>query len=155
MCKLPGLLTLIVVVQSLSHVRLFATPWTAAQQTSLYFIISQSLLKFMFIELVMPSNHLIFCHPLLLPSIFLSIRVFSNEVALNIRWSKSWSFSSNISLSNEHSGLISFMIDWFDHLAVQGTVKSLLYTVWKYQFFGAQPSLWSNSRIHTWLLDKP
>ena len=154
MCKLPGLLTLIVVVQSLSHVRLFATPWTAAQQTSLYFIISQSLLKFMFIELVMPSNHLIFCHPLLLPSIFLSIRVFSNEVALNIRWSKSWSFSSNISLSNEHSGLISFMIDWFDHLAVQGTVKSLLYTVWKYQFFGVQPSLCSKYQIHKWLLEK-
>ena len=148
MCKLPGLLTLIVAVHSLSHVRLFATAWPAAQQTSLYFIISQSLLKFMFIELVMPSNHLIFCHPLLLPSIFPSVRVFSNEATLNIRWFKSWSFSSSISLSNEHSGLISFRIDWFDHLAVQGTLKSLLYTVQKDQFFGAQPSLWSKSQIH-------
>ena len=114
-------------VQSLSHVQLFATPWTAAHQASLYITNSQSLLKFMSIESVMPSNHLILCHPLLLlPSIFPSIRVFSNESALHIRWPKHWSFSFNIHPSNEHSGLISFRIDWFDLLVVQGTLKSFL-----------------------------
>ena len=113
-------------VQSLSCVRLFATPWTAACQASLSITNSQSLLKLMSIELVMPSNHLILCHPLLLPpSIFPSIRVFSNESVLCIRWPKYWSFSSNISPSNEHSGLISFRVDWCDLLAVQGTLKSL------------------------------
>ena len=106
-------------VQSLSHVQFLVTPWTAALQASLSFTISQRLLKFMSIESVMPSNHLILCHPLLfLPSIFPSIRVFSNELALHIRWPKYWSFSFSISPSNEHSGLISFRIDWFD-LAVQ------------------------------------
>ena len=115
------------VVQSLSCVRLFATPWTTARQASLSFTISRSLLKLMSTELVMPSNHLIFCRPLLLPpSIFLSIRVFSNEQALRVRWPKYWSFSFSISLSNEHSGLISFRIDWLALLAVQGTLKSLL-----------------------------
>ena len=115
----------VVVVQLLSHVQLFGTPWTAACQASLSFTISQSLLKLMSIESVMPSNHLIFCHLLLLlPSIFPSIRVFSNESALLIKWPKYWSFS--ISPSNEYSGLISFRIDWFDLLAVQGTLKSLL-----------------------------
>ena len=105
---------------------MFVTPWTIARQASLSFIISQSLLKFMSIELVMPSNHLILCHPLLLlPSIFLSIRVFSNKSALRIRWPKYWSFRFNISPSNDYSELISFRIDWFDPLAVQGTVKSL------------------------------
>ena len=114
-------------VQSLSRVQLFATPWTAACQTSLSITYSWSLLKLMSIESVMPSNHLIFCRPLLLPpSIFPSIRVFSNESVLHIRWPKYWSFSFSISPSNEYSGLISFRIDQLDLLAVQGTLKSLL-----------------------------
>ena len=110
-------------VQLLSHVRLFATPWTTARQASLSITNSQSPPKIMPIESVIPSNHLIVCHPLiLLPSIFPSIRVFSNESALRIRWPKYWSFSFNISPSNEYSGLISFRMDWFDHLAFQGTL---------------------------------
>ena len=113
-------------VQSLSRVRLFATSWTAARQASLSITNSRSLLRLMSIGSVMPSNHLILCHPLLWPSIFPSIRVFSNESALRIRWPKYWSFSFNISPSNEHSGLISFRMDWLDLLAVQGTLKSLL-----------------------------
>ena len=114
-------------VQLLSHVQLFATPWTAACQASLSFTMSQSLLKLMSTESMMPSNHLILCHPLLLlPSIFPSIRVFSNESVLHIRWPKYLSFSFNISSSNEYSRLISFRIDLFDLLAVQGTLKSLL-----------------------------
>ena len=114
-------------VQSLSHVRLFATPWTAARQASLSITTSQSLLKLMSIDLVMPSNHLILWHPLLLlPSIFPSIRVFSIESVLHIRWPKYWSFSFSISPSNEDPGLISFRMDWLDLLAVQGTLKSLL-----------------------------
>ena len=114
-------------VQLLSPDRLFVTPWTAAHQTSLSITNSQSLLKLVSIELVMPSNHLILCHPLLLPpSIFPNIRVFSNESVLHIRWPKYWSFSFNITPSNEHSGLISFRIDWLDLLAVQGTLKRLL-----------------------------
>ena len=104
----------------------FAIPWTAAHQASLSITNSQSLLKFMSIELVMPSNHLILCHPLLLPPIPPSIRVFFNESAFCIRWPKYWSFSFNISPSNEFSGLISFRVDWLDLLAVQGTLKSLL-----------------------------
>ena len=113
-------------VQSLSRVRLFATPWTAAHQASLSINNSRSLLKLMSIEPAMPSNHSILCRPLLLlPSIFPSIKVFSNESVLHIRWPKDWSFSFSISPSNEHSGLISFRSDWFD-LAVQGTLKSLL-----------------------------
>ena len=116
-----------VVVQSLSHVQLFAAPWTAARQASLSFTFSQSLLKLMSIESVMPYSHLILCHPLLLlPSVFPSIRVFSNESALHIRWPKYWSFSFSISPSNEYSGLISFRMDWFDLLAVQRTLQSLL-----------------------------
>ena len=115
-----------VVVQSLRHVRLFATPWTEACQASLSFTISWSLLKLMSTESVMPSNQLVLCHPLLLPtSIFPSIRVFSNETALCIRWLKYGSFSFSISLSNKYSGLISFRMDWLDLLAVQGTLKSL------------------------------
>ena len=107
-------------VQSLSHVWLFATPWTAAHQASLSITNSWSLVKLMSIELVMPSNHLIFCHPfLLLPSVFPSIRVFSNESVLRIRWPKYWSFSFSISPSNEYSGLISFRIDWFDLLGTK------------------------------------
>ena len=107
-----------------SSVRLFVTPWTAAGQASLSFTNSLSLFKLMSMESVMPSNYLMLCYPLLLPSVFLSIRVFSNESVLHIKWPKYWSFS--ISPSNEHSGLISFRMDWFDLLAVQGTLKSLL-----------------------------
>ena len=114
------------VVQSLRCVQLFATPWTAARQPFLSFTISLSFFKLMSIKSVMPSNHLILCHPLPLPSIFPSIRVFSSESALRIRWPKYWSFIFSISPSNEYSGLISFRIDWFDLLAVEGTLKSLL-----------------------------
>ena len=115
------------VAKSLSFVQLFATPWAAACQASLFFTISWSLLKLMFIELVIPSNHLILCHPhLLLPSIFPSIRVFSNESVLCIRWPKYWNFSFSISIYNEYSGLISFSFDCFDLVALQETLKSLL-----------------------------
>ena len=114
-------------VQLLSHVWLFATPWTSARQASLSITNFRSLLKLMSIESVMPSKHLILCHPLLLlPSIFLSIRVFTNELVLHIRWPKYWSFSFSISSSNEYSGLISFRMGWLDLLAVQGTLRSLL-----------------------------
>ena len=113
--------------QPLSRVRLFATPWTAARQASLAITNSRSLLKLMSIASVMPSNHLILCHPLLLsPSIFPSIRLFSNKSAACIRWPKDWSFSFSISPSNEYSGLISVRIDWFDRHAVQRTLNSLL-----------------------------
>ena len=123
-----------------------ATPWTAACQASLSIINSQSLLKFMSIKSVMPSNHLVLCHPLLLlPSILPNIRVFSNESALRIRWPKYWSFSFSISPLNEHSGLISFRMDWLDLLAVQGTLKSLLQhhsskasVLWRSAFFMVQ-----------------
>ena len=143
-------------VQSLSCVWLFAAPWTAAHQASLSITNPQSLCKLMSIESVMPSNHLIFCHHiLLLPSIFPNIKVFSNESALPIRWPKYWSFSFNISPSNEYLGLI-FRMDWLDLLAVQGTLKSLLQhhsskasILWHSAFFI------SNSHIHTWLLEKP
>ena len=117
----------VAIVQSLSHVHLFVTPWTAGYQASLSFTISRSLLKLKSIKLAMPSNHLVLCRPLLLlPSIFPNIRVFSNESSLRIRWPKYWSFSFSISSSNEYSGLISFRIDWCDLYAVQGTLKSLL-----------------------------
>ena len=127
------------------------TPRTAARQPSLSFTISWSLLKLMCIESVMLSNHLVLCCALLLlPSIFLSIRVFSNESALHITWSKYCSFSFIISPSNEYSGLISFRIEWFDLLAVQETLKSLLqHHIRMHQFFGTLPSLWSNSHICT------
>jgi len=119
--------TVFVVIQSLSCVWLFETPWTAACQDPLSFAISWNLLRFMSIESVMLYNHLILCCPLLLlPPIFPSIRVFSNELALCIRWPKYWSFSFSIETSNEYSGVISFRIDWFDLLAVQGTLKRLL-----------------------------
>ena len=120
---------------------LFATPWTAAHQTSLSISNSQSLLKLRSIKLVMPSNHLILCCPLLLPSIFSRIRVFSMESVLRIKWLKYWSFSFSISPFNEYSGLISIRIDWFDHLAVQGILKILFSstTVQRHQFFGSQP----------------
>ena len=114
-------------VQSLSCVRLFVTPWTAAHHASLSITNSQSLLKLMSIKLVMPSNPLVLCCPLLLlPSIFPSIRVFSNESVLHIRWPEYWSFNFSLSPSNEYSRLISFRMDWLDLLAVQGTLKSLL-----------------------------
>ena len=114
-------------VQLLSCVQLFETPWTAAHQASLFITNSRSLLKLMFIESLMPFNHLILCCPLLLPpSVLPSIRVFSNASALHIRWPKYWSFSFSISPSNEHPGLISFRMDWLDLFAVQGTLKSLL-----------------------------
>ena len=150
--KVLDQVTSIVVVQLLSRIRLFATPWTAALQASLSITNSWNLLKLMSIELAMRSNHLIFCHPLLLlPSIFPSIRVFSNERALHIRSPKYWSFSVSISPSNEHPGLISFKMDWLDLLAVQGTLSRVFSntTVQKHQFFGAQLSLQSNSHIHT------
>ena len=122
-----GSLFFVAVVQLLSCVRLFVTPWTVARQTSLSLTISQSLLKLTSIELVIPSNHLNLCCPLLLlPSIFPSIRVFSNELGLHIRWPEYWSFNYSISPSSEYSGLICYRIDWFDLLAVQETLKCLL-----------------------------
>ena len=143
-------------VQPLYLVQLFASPWTVAHQASLSITNSPSLLKLMSIETVMPSNHLILCHPLLLPSIFPSIRVFSNESALRMRWPKYWSFSFSINPSNEYSGLISFRIDWLDLLAVQETLKSLLQhhttktlILWHSAFFTVQLS------HHTRLLEKP
>ena len=144
-------------VKLLSHVRLFATLWTTAHQASLSITNSQHSPKLMSIDSVMPSNHLILCHPLLLlPSIFSSIRVFSNESALCIRWPKYWTFSFNISPSNQHPGLISFRMDWLDLLAVQGTLKRVFSntTVQKHQFLGTQLSLLSSSHIHTWLPEK-
>ena len=141
------------VVQLLSRIQLFGTPWTAACQASLSFTIFQSLLKLTSIESVMPSNHLIFCHPLLLPpSIFPRIRVFSNESALRIRWPKYWSFSFSINPSNEYLGLISFRMDWLISLQPKGLLRVFSNTtVQKYQFFGVQPSLWSNSNIHDFI----
>ena len=140
--ELSGSYCAISSVQSLSRVQLFATPWTAALQASLSITNSQSAPKHMSIELVMPSNHLILCRPLLLlPSIFPSIRIFSNESALCIRWPKYWSFSFSIIPSNEYLVLISFRMDWLDLLAVQGTFKSLHTTVQMHQFFSAQLSL--------------
>ena len=144
-------------VQLLSHVRLFPTPWTAARQVSLPIINSWSLLKCMSIKSVLPSNHLNLCHPLLLPpSIFPSIRIFSSESVLHIRWPNYWSFSFNISPSNEYSGLISFRMDWLDFLAVQGTLKSLL------QHHSSKAAILQSSAIftvqltiHIWLLEKP
>ena len=123
-------------VQSLSCVQLFATPWTAARQASMSITNSRSLFKLMSVESVMPSNHLILCHPLLLlPSIIPSFRVFSNESVLHIRWPKYWSFNFSISPSKDYSGLISFRIDWFNFLAVQGTLKIFSNTtIQKHQF---------------------
>ena len=142
---------MLLVVQLLSHVQLFVTLWTAARQASLSFTISGNLLKPKSIESVMPSNHLILCYLLLLlPLIFLSIRAFSSELALCIRWLKYWSFSFSISPSSEYSGLISFRIDWFDLLAVQGTLKSLLQChSSKESILQDSAFLWSNFHIHT------
>ena len=140
-----------VVVQSLSYVQLFVTPWTAARQASLSFTISLNLLKVMSIESMILSNHLILCHPLLLlPSVFASIRVCSNDSALWIRQPKFWSFSFSICPFNEYSGFISFRIYWFDLLAVQGIARVFSRTIIrKHKFFGAQLSSWSNFHIHT------
>jgi len=148
------------IAQTLSCVQLFVTPWTAARPASLSFTISRNLLKLMSIELVIPSNHFILCHPLLLlPSILPSIRVFSNELTICISWPKYWSFSFSISPSNEYPGLISFRIDWFDLLAVQGALKSLFQhhspkasILGRSAFFMFQRF---NSHIHTCLLEKP
>ena len=144
-------------VQSLSYVQLFATPWIAACQASLSITNSRSLLKLMPINSVTPSSHLILCHPLLLPPpIPPSIRVFSNESTLPMRWPKYWSFSLSISPSNEHPGLMSFRMDLLDPLAVQGMLKSLLqHYIQKHRFFSSQLSSPPNSHIHTWPLEKP
>ena len=137
-------------VQSLSHVQLFATPWTEARQASLSITNSQSPPKPMSIVLVMLSNHLILCHPLLLlPSIFPSIRVFSNESVFHIRWPKYWSFNFNIRPSNEYSGLISFRMNWLDLLAVQGTLKSL------FQHHSSKASILRRSAFFTVQLSHP
>ena len=144
-------------LQSLSRAQLFATPWIATRQASLSITNSQNLLRLTSIESVMPSSHLILCRPLLLlPPIPPSIRVFSNESTLHMRWLKYWSFSFSIIPSKEIPGLISFRMDWLDLLAVQGTCKSLLqHHSSKSSIFGAQLSSQSNSHIHTWPLEKP
>ena len=144
-------------LQSLSRVQLFATPWISACQASLSIANSWSSLKLTSIESVMPSSHLILFHPpFLMPPIPPSIRVFSNESTLHMRWPKYWSFSFSIIPSKEILGLIAFRMDWLDLLAVQGTLKRLLqHTVQKHQFFGAQLSSQSNSHIHTWPQEKP
>ena len=144
-------------VQLLSHVWLFATPWTAACQASLPITNSWRLPKLMAIESVKPFNHLILCRPLLLPpSIFPSIRVFSNESALRMRWPKYWSFSFNITLSNEHPGLISFRMDCLDRLTVQGTLKESSPTPqFKSISSSALSFLYGPTVIHTWPLEKP
>ena len=144
-------------VKSLSHVRLFATPWIAKRQASVSITNSRSSLRLMSIKSVIPSSHLILCHPLLLlPPIPPSIRVFSNESTICMRWPKYWSFSLSIIPSKEIPGLISFSMNWLDLLAVQGTLRVFSNTtVQKHQFFGAQPSSQSNSHIHTWPQEKP
>ena len=144
-------------VQSLSHVRLFATPWIAVCQAFLSITNSWSLPKRMSTESVMPSSHLILCRPLSsCPQPLPASGSFSSESTLHMRWPKYWSFSFSISPSSEHPGPISFRMDWLDLLAVQGTLKVFCNTtVQKHQFFGAQLSSQSNSHIHTWPLEKP
>ena len=151
LCRLGG----VVAVQSPSRVQLFASSWAAARQPPLSSAISQSLPKLMPTDAMIPSNHLILCRPLLLlPSISPSIRVFSDESALCIRWPKHWSFS--ISPSDEYSGLISIRFDWLDLLESKGLSRVFSNTtVWKHRFFGTQPTLWSNSHVRTWLLEIP
>ena len=150
-------LVVIIVVQSLSCVQLFETPWTTACQASLSSTIFCSLLKIMSVKSVMPSNHLILCHPLLLlPSIFPNIRVFSNQLALCIRWPKYWSFNFSISPSNEYSGWCLLGLTGLISLLSKGLSRVFSSTtVQKHQFFGSQPSSQSNSHIRTWLLEKP
>ena len=143
-------------LQSLSRVLLFASPWITAHQASLSITNSRSSPRLTSIESVMPSSHLILCHPLLLlPRIPPSIRVSSNESTHRMRWSKYWSFSFSIIPSKEILGLISFRMDWLDLLAVQGTLKSLLQHHTSKEFFSTQPSSQSNSHIHTWPQEKP
>ena len=143
--------------QLLSHVQLFVTPWITARQASLSITTSRSVPKLMSIELVMPSSHLILCRPLLLlPTIPPSIRIFSNKSTLCMRWPECWSFTFSIVPSNEHPGLISFIMDWLDLLALQGTLKSLLqHHNSKASILWCSAFLMSNSHIHTWLLEKP
>ena len=144
------------VVQSTSHVRLFATPWTRARQASLSLTISWSLSKFMSIKLVMPSNHLILCHLLLLlPSIFPSIRVFSNESVLGTRWPKYWSFSFSISLSKHIQSWFPLGLTGLISLLSKGLSRVFSITTLQYQVFGTLPSLLSSSHIHTWQLERP
>ena len=152
-----GIYTVFSSVQSLSRVWLFVTPWIAECQASLSITNSWSSLRLTSIESVMPSSHLVLCHPLLLlPPIPPSIRVFSNESTLRMRWPKYWSFSFSIIPSKEIPGLISFRMDWLDLLAVQGTLESSPTPQFKsHQFFGTQPSSQSNSHIHTWPQEKP
>ena len=153
--KASKLILMLIIIQfnSVAQSCLFVTPWTAAPQASLSITNSQSLLKLTSFESVMPPNRLILCHPLLLlPSIFTSIRVFSNESVLHIRWPQYWGFSFSINPSNEYSGLISFRIDWFDLLSLLPKGLSSVFsstTMEKHQFFGTQSSLWSNFHIHT------
>ena len=147
---------IVVAVQAPRHVSHFATPWTGAHQASLSFTVFQSLLTLVSMESVMPSDHLILCCPLLLPSTFPSIKVFSNESALCIRWPKYWSFSFSISPSNEYSVLISLELTGLKSLLFKGLSRVFSNTtVWKHQFISAQPFLRSNSHIRTWLLEKP
>ena len=145
------------IVQSLNCVQLFVTPWTIARQASLSSTIPQSLVKLVSIESVMLSNHLILCRPLsLLPWVFPSIGVFSNESALHIRWPKYWSFSFSISPSNEYSGLIPLRLTGLISLQSKGLSRVFsTTTIQKHQFFSTQPSLWSNSHMHTWVPEKP
>ena len=161
-CGNPGVRTLcsdcsgVVIVLSLRPVWFFATPWTAARQALLSSTISRSLLKFLSIESAMLSNHLILSRPLLLLPISPSIRVFSNELALHIRWPQYWSFSLRISSCNEYSALISFRLTGFLSLLSKGLWRVFSRTtVQKHQLFSIQPSWWSNSHICTWLLEKP
>ena len=152
--KFPTWKIQIISVQLVSGVLLFATPWIAACQASLSITNSQSSLKLMSVESVMPSNHLILCRPLLfLPSIFPSIRVFSNESVLHLNWPNYWSFTFSISPSKEYSGLISFRMNWLDLLAVQGTLKSLLqhHSLKKYQLSGTQPSFFIVQLSHPYM----
>ena len=156
LCSLKYWLILLLFSQSLSHIWLFAAPWTAAYQASLSFTITHSLLKLMSIKSEMPSNHLILCRPLLLPSIFPSIRVFSNESVLRIRWPNIGVSASASVLPMNIQGW--FPLGWTGWISLQSKGLSRVFfntTVQKHQFFGTQLSLWSNSHIHTWLLEKP
>ena len=144
------------IVQSLSHIQHFGTPWTIAYQVSLSFTISQSLLKLMSIELMMPANHLILCLPLLLPSVLPSIRVFSDESALHMKWPKYWNFSFSIGPSKEYLGWFPLGLTGLIFLLSKGLSRIFSSTtVQKHQFIHSQPSLGSNFCIHTWLLEKP
>ena len=144
----------VVIVQSLSCIWFFVTPWTAARQAFLSFTNSRSLLKLMSIDSVMPSNHLILCRPCLPPSIFPSIRVFSNESVLHIRWPKYWSFSFHVSLSDEYSCWFPLGLTGLILLSKGLSRVSSSTTVWKHKFFSTEPSLWFNSHIRTWLVER-